>query len=128
MGASGRWAEGAVSQGWGTERDTRKFISRGVQKGMRETRRASGELGFEVMTGSIMRQKKSGIMRNMLSCWRSCSELVMAPRGGEREGRRGEARRVWGGGRRPPPPPDVFCRGRMSSARIVERRTSKMRE
>ena len=60
--------------------EIRKFMSNGLQNGMSETTRASVESGARMMGKSMSMQNARGITRNMLSCWSSCSELVMAPR------------------------------------------------
>src|SRR6185437_121071 len=57
----------------------RKFISNGEQKGIRETTWANVESGALTVGNSITMQNASGSTRNILSCWSSCSELVMAP-------------------------------------------------
>src|SRR5580658_5113331 len=60
-------------------RAVRKFISSGEQKGMSEMTCAMVESGARTVGNNMTIQKASGSTRNMLSCWSSCSELVMAP-------------------------------------------------
>src|SRR6201986_1292666 len=57
----------------------RKFISSGEQNGMSEMTCARVESGARTVGASMTMQKASGSTKNILSCWSSCSELVMAP-------------------------------------------------
>ena len=52
----------------------------GVQNGISERTVAVVPSGLLMTAPRANMQAASGMTRNMLSCWSSCSELVMAPR------------------------------------------------